>query len=260
MRIIKTLLLTAAGLAAAALLVCFIAPIVKYRLIDIGNITGIALCVWTLLLCISPVRRGISAFCKRHGFFRFLWRAANIVYAVVMLYGAVATALIFFAAAKAPADGATAVVLGAQVSPSGAPSRILQGRINAAERYLNENPEAKAVLTGGKGSDEVISEAECMYLEMIADGIDPDRLYIENKSVDTVENFRFARQIIDENGLDQNIAVVTDGFHQFRAGLIADKRKSSGSHGAVCADTEWTFIATYTVREWFALPVLLVKN
>ena len=259
MRIIKALLLAAAGLAAAALLVWFVAPIVKYRLIDIGNITGISLCVWTLLLCISPVRKGISAFCRKHGFFRFLWRAANVVYAIVMIYGAAVTALIIFAAAKAPSPDATAVVLGAQVSPSGAPSRILQGRINAAEKYLNDNPGAKAVLCGGKGSDEVISEAECMFLEMTADGISPDRLYIENKSADTVENFRFARQMIDGNGLNKDIAAVTDGFHQFRAGLIAD-RYFDGSRGAVCAETEWTFTATYTVREWYALPVLLVKN
>jgi hypothetical protein len=66
-------------------------------------------------------------------------------------------------------------------------------------------------------------------------------------------------EIIDSNGLNPDIAIVTDGFHQLRAHLIAQKQHIPGKIGTVCADTEWIFVPTYTVREWLALPTLLFK-
>ena len=74
------------------------------------------------------------------------------------------------------------IVLGAQVTENG-PSMMLTGRINSAVRYLQENPDAKAVLTGGQGSNEQMSEAQAMYNCIDEAGISPDRLYIEDKAV-----------------------------------------------------------------------------
>ncbi len=231
-----------------------IAPVFKYGLLNIGNLTGMALCGWMLVLCVTPLPRLF----KRYAVTRWLFRVINVCYAIFLLYGAVVTGAILLACSDTPAPNATAVVLGAQVKGTN-PSVILYGRIQAAERYLQENPEAKAVLTGGKGSDEQISEADCMYNVMVAEGIDPQRLIKEDKATDTKENFAFSMQLIGQNGLNPDIAVVTDGFHQFRAKLIAQKQGVTGKLGAVCADTDWVFVPTYTVREWLALPTLLWK-
>ncbi len=203
------------------------------------------ICGWMLVLCVTPLPRLF----KRYAVTRWLFRVINVCYAIFLLYGAVVTGAILLACSDTPAPNATAVVLGAQVKGTN-PSVILYGRIQAAERYLQENPEAKAVLTGGKGSDEQISEADCMYNVMVAEGIDPH---------DTKENFAFSMQLIGQNGLNPDIAVVTDGFHQFRAKLIAQKQGVTDKLGAVCADTDWVFVPTYTVREWLALPTLLWK-
>ena len=232
------------AVVAAVGLVAFIAPVFKYGLLNIGNLTGMALCGWMLVLCVTPLPRLF----KRYAVTRWLFRVINVCYAIFLLYGAVVTGAILLACSDTPAPNATAVVLGAQVKGTN-PSVILYGRIQAAERYLQENPEAKAVLTGGKGSDEQISEADCMYNVMVAEGIDPQRLIKEDK----------ATELIGQNGLNPDIAVVTDGFHQFRAKLIAQKQGVSGKLGAVCADTDWVFVPTYTVREWLALPTLLWK-
>ena len=207
-----------------------------------------------LVLCVTPLPRLF----KRFAVTRWLFRVINVCYAIFLLYGAVVTGAILLACSDTPAPNATAVVLGAQVKGTN-PSVILYGRIQAAERYLQENPEAKAVLTGGKGSDEQISEADCMYNVMVAEDIDPQRLIKEDKATDTKENFAFSMQLIGQNGLNPDIAVVTDGFHQFRAKLIAQKQGVSGKLGAVCADADWVFVPTYTVREWLALPTLLWK-
>lgn len=244
---------------AALLMAAWLAFPMSMHIINIGNIAGIILCLWILFLCIAPLHRAVKAAFFRFGFTRFLYRAVSVLLTVFLLYGAACTAAMAAASLNAPEKNATAVVLGAQVTGSGKPSRILNRRIIAAEQYLKENPEANAVLTGGKGTDEVVSEADCMYHELIERGIAAQRLYKEDKATNTAENFRFSQQIIEENRLPSDIAVVTDGFHQLRARLIAQKQEVSEHIGSVSADTEWVFIPTYTVREWFALPTVWLK-
>lgn len=254
MKVIKTTSRILGTLAAIAGLVVFIAPVLQYGVLNIGNLTGLALCGWTLVLCVTP----LPGLFKRLTLTRWIFRVINACYAVFLLYGAVVTGAMLLTSGTAPSPNATAVVLGAQVKGT-QPSLILYRRIQAAERYLQENPAAKAVLTGGKGSDEQISEADCMYNVMVADGIDPQRLIKEDRATDTKENFAFSMQLIEQNGLNPDIAVVTDGFHEFRAKLIAQKQGVSGKIGAVCAETDWVFVPTYAVREWLALPTLLWK-
>lgn len=62
------------------------------------------------------------------------------------------------------------VVLGAQVKGS-SPSQSLLYRILESAEYLKENPETKAILSGGKGTGEAISEACCMRQELEKMGI-----------------------------------------------------------------------------------------
>lgn len=259
MRIVKTILRFLFGAAAIVTGVWFIAPMVTMGIVNVGNIVGLALCMWVLLFCIAPVHHAVKRVCCKHGFTRFCYRFFNTVIILFLVYGAACTAAMTFTQLQAPPENATAVVLGAQVVGNGRPSRVLNRRIAAAEKYLTDTPGAVAVLTGGKGTDEVLSEADCMYNELTARGIDAARLYKEDKATDTKENFLFSQEIIDSNGLNPDIAIVTDGFHQLRAHLIAQKQHLPGKIGTVCADTEWIFVPTYTVREWLALPTLLFK-
>lgn len=99
-----------------------------------------------------------------------------------------------------------------------------------------------------------MSEAQAMYNCIVEAGISPDRLYIEDKAVNTGENIAFSEEIIKANGLNENKAIVTDGFHQLRAQIITKQQGLSGSVGSVNADTFPVFIPTFAVREWFALP------
>ena len=62
------------------------------------------------------------------------------------------------------------VVLGCLVSPSGAPSRSLQSRIDKAAEYLQEHPEAVCIVSGGQGSVEPESEAAVMARELEKQG------------------------------------------------------------------------------------------
>ena len=59
--------------------------------------------------------------------------------------------------------------------------------------------------------------------------------------------------------LSENIAIATDGYHQLRARIIANRQGKSGKVGAVNAKPIKSVILTYWVREWFAIPVELIK-
>lgn len=146
-----------------------------------------------------------------------------------------------------------AIVLGCHVK-DGKPSRILGERIDAAYEYLTSHPQAIAVLSGGQGADEAVSEAECMYQELTARGIDGARLYKEEASTNTPTNLRYSREILDEvlgAGQQREIALITSEFHCYRGCLHA--KQESFSPVAYAAHTQMPYVIPFYVREIVAV-------
>ena len=143
------------------------------------------------------------------------------------------------------------VILGCQVRGQ-RPSRMLKNRLDTAIEYLNEHKDIPVIVSGGKGDDEEISEALCMRNYLTESGVPEERIIMEDKSKTTDENLEFSLAILDEKHLPRSIVLITDGYHQFRAQLIAEKHGAE-KIGSASADTEFRFIPTYWVREWFAL-------
>ena len=115
------------------------------------------------------------------------------------------------------------VVLGAKVRHDG-PSVSLMDRIYGARDYLTAHPEVIAVLSGGQGADEPMTEAQAMYDELVALGIDESRLWMEDQATSTWENLTFSLNLIEEKtGLrPEKIGIVSSEYHLFRASLFAD--------------------------------------
>lgn len=230
----------------------FILPMMQ-GIINIGSLTGLALCIWVFCICVSPIHRAIRKLFCRKKFTKFIYRAVNTCFILFAAYGGIVTLMMTWAALQPPPQNATAVVLGAQVKPWG-PSSVLRGRINGAEKYLNLCKDADAVLSGGQGIDEPTSEAQCMYEELTKSGIDEERLYIEDNSTNTTENIKYSVQIIEENNLNPDLAIATDFYHQLRVRIIANQLGIKQNVGAVNSDTSILYLPVFTVREWFALP------
>ena len=128
---------------------------------------------------------------------------------------------------------------------------MLRLRIEAAEEFLKNNPEANAVLSGGQGPGEDITEALCMYRELTARGISADRLYMEGLSTSTRENIAFSKQIIENEGLNTKVAIVSNNFHLYRASLIVEA--SGLEFYGVSAFTPYPLLATYVMREYLGI-------
>lgn len=116
------------------------------------------------------------------------------------------------------------VVLGAKVRVTG-PSASLWDRIYGAYNYLETHPDAIAIVSGGQGEDEPITEAQSMYDELVALGIDPERIWIEDEATSTWENLNFTLDLIEEKTgqRPEKLGVVSSEYHLFRASLFAKK-------------------------------------
>lgn len=89
------------------------------------------------------------------------------------------------------------VVLGAKVRDSG-PSASLWDRIYGARDYLEAHPDVIAIVSGGQGPDEPMSEAQAIYDELVKLGIDENRIWLEDKATSTWENLNFTLELIEE--------------------------------------------------------------
>lgn len=113
------------------------------------------------------------------------------------------------------------VVLGAAVHGS-QPSLSLQHRLEGALDYLNAYPSSVAVVSGGQGAGENISEAQCMHDWLVQRGIPEERIRMESRSTSTRENLQFSWEIIrGEGGRPDDIAVLSSNYHLYRAKSIA---------------------------------------
>ncbi len=104
------------------------------------------------------------------------------------------------------------------------PERILQTRIATAVDFLKKYPDAVAICTGGKGTDELISEAEAIEKALLKAGISQKRILKETTSINTYENFKNAQELIKKpkEKKDPRVAIVTSEFHLYRSYQMAE--------------------------------------
>lgn len=144
----------------------------------------------------------------------------------------------------------TVIVPGCKVNKD-VPSRMLKSRLDAAYEILNSNRESICIVSGGQGSDEEYTEAYVMKKYLVGKGILDERIFIEEKSVNTRENFIFSAEIIKQNKLSSYVVICTDFFHEYRCSLYA--KKSGLSPKAYPAKTQSELVAAYWIREIFAV-------
>lgn len=227
-------------------------------------VIGVLLLIWYLCpLVASNFNAGTlfgiigSAFLILFGvFFEKIPSAARIT--VFSLMGVFIAAVVLpvsfnmarYADYKTDEGAQTVIVLGCRVRGE-TPSEFLYGRCLAAAQYLKDNPGAVVIASGGQGEGENISEAECIKRVLLEQGIDEGRIFEENKSTNTNENLAFSKEIIKSNNLSEDVLIVTNEFHEYRAKLYCD------SHGlnfhSKSSRTQFYSFLTYYTREMLGI-------
>ena len=144
------------------------------------------------------------------------------------------------------------IVLGAKVNGT-VPSLALRCRIDRAYEYLRDNPNTVAIVSGGQGRGEDISEAEAMRRGLCERGIDESRIILEARSTSTEENLEFSYELIEDSAA--KVGLVTNNFHVFRALSIA-KNSHGNSAASVCgisARYPNVLIIHYMMREFVSI-------
>ncbi|MCR5770679.1 MAG: YdcF family protein [Butyrivibrio sp.] len=185
---------------------------------------------------------------------RWIYRVAFLV--VLLIFIIIESKVIGAMTAEPREDLEYVVLLGAGMHGT-EPSNPYKARIKKAAEYLEENENTILIASGGQGSDEAISEAECAKRVLVEQyGIDEDRIILEDKSTDTEENLKNSLEIIEDPG--SSVGVITNGFHECRAMSIA---KSVGYENvySVPAQTLFPVGIHYTVREFFGMVEFYLK-
>ena len=143
---------------------------------------------------------------------------------VLVLAAAMVTGGLVLSGSRGAGDPACGdvLVLGAGVNGT-EPSLALTQRLEAALAYLQAHPQAQCIVSGGMGQGEQITEARCMFNWLTRRGIDPARIWLEERATSTWENLAFTLDLIQENTgrRPETLAVVSSEYHLYRAGLMA---------------------------------------
>lgn len=245
---VKLIFLTAESL----LFLLFLIPVFS-GILNPGNIAGMLVSV--ILILVTFFFDKFKSFCIglfAHTGGKIAVISVSTLIAAGFIYVLVLSVFMICAQLKSPENAQAVVVLGCKVNGE-TPSRMLARRLDSAYEFLHEKDDVICIVSGGKGDDEKISEALAMKRYLVNKGIDSDRIIMEDNSETTYENIKFSSDILHKHNIT-DIAIVTDGFHQYRAGRTAEKYGLYVS--AVNAENDSVtlpLIPTYWVREWMAI-------
>ena len=223
-----------------------------------GIFISLVLFVWSVLCVVAVLRNpnstGVELTKVRDAVIRAVV-SSSLVYFECILVSAMACTQ--YAARHEPKYNQDfIVILGCKVGKDGKPLPLLRGRIDRALTFYRKQLEATGrqacfIPSGGKGPDEVISEAECMKNYLVEQGIDESLIFPETESANTLQNMRFSKKIADAHQENANILFSTTNYHVFRSGIYSAKAGLRAD--GVGAKTKWYFWPNAQIREFIGL-------
>ena len=125
--------------------------------------------------------------------------------------------------------------------------------------YLDRYPDSIAIVSGGMGKGEDITEARAMHDWLVQHGLPEERVLMEPNATSTEENLRYSFEIIRNRGdePDGNVAIVSSAYHLFRAKSMA--RLQGVQAAGVAAPWGYKMVMlNYFIREAFGVTHLWV--
>lgn len=245
-------------LKAAFILLCaagilwFCMPILHGGFAE-GSIFGAAVCGLGMAIALRYKR-----LVERGGWRKVLARTAVVLYTLGIGWAGYLTVLIVSYQASPPPSGCNVVVLGAQVYSAERMGVSLKNRVDRAYEYLQENPDSKCIVTGGQGDNEPCAESLTARNALVRMGIDPERIFAEDKSRNTRENLEYAMEEAKENGLSTQVVVVSQSFHLYRAVRLAQSAGFTAS--GLAAKTDPIIYPSYYGRELLSLTKWYIEE
>ncbi len=151
-----------------------------------------------------------------------------------------------------------ALVLGLALE-NGKPTPDLLRRLDTAQAYLKQYPEAQLILTGGNADESGRTEADVMWDILIERGVPEDRLIVEDQARSTVENFANIAKMITP---DEPVVMISSNYHMDRAVRTAKHNGFSHVMRLPAPSGFWEFGANMmseVILDWNELVIELSK-
>lgn len=153
------------------------------------------------------------------------------------------------------------IVLGAGLVNGKKVSRLLGSRINRAIQYSNRQyskgrKRPIIIMSGGKGADEKISEAQAMANFAKHRGVKDEYILLETQSQNTYQNMLYSKRIAIKNfgGTNFKSTFFSSNYHIFRAAILA-KEVGLKANG-VGAFTRFYYLPNAIIREFAGVFVM----
>jgi len=132
------------------------------------------------------------------------------------------------------------LLLGYGLDENDQATQELRLRVKAAAKAYREGYSDIIVACGGTTEGHHISEAEVMEKLLIEEGISSETIRLENQSQVTIENMRFAANVLG-GAKGKRVLVVTSDYHVRRSVLTAMRAgfRAKGYAAPLEHDEEW---------------------
>ena len=133
-------------------------------------------------------------------------------------------------------------------------TKLLSNRVDKAiEIYHRCKTKPVIIPSGGRGSDEKISEAQAMKDYLLSHGIPEESIVPEDRSATTRENLEGSKAIIDAGKGGKKTALVSSNYHIYRCLRLA--REVGLKCTGIGADVALYFWPSALIREFIAVFV-----
>lgn len=149
------------------------------------------------------------------------------------------------------------VTFGSKVKSDSTPGVPLARRLSKTAELMEQLPDSVCIVTGGRGNDEPVAEAEVMQKWLVSQGIDKDRIIVEDQAKNTVENIEYSLEILKESGLEnRTVACVSTDYHILRIRFLSERYDFADYYYSSPSVGIWDYVSL--VREYMSYCKLIL--
>lgn len=154
---------------------------------------------------------------------RWIVRIALGLLAVAVLYvGLTFGQVVWTSRQDHPREAGAIVVMGA-AQYDGRPSPVLQARLDHAVQLWRDGYADMIIVTGGKKAGDRVTQGFTGYQYLKAQGVPEEDIKVEVEGTNSYEELSASALIVANADASDDVVIVTDPYHAFRAQQIADE-------------------------------------
>ncbi len=150
------------------------------------------------------------------------WWVRRVAALVVLIYFLSAAVTVWLASSRDEQRPVQAILVMGAAQYNGTPSPVLKRRFDHA-LDLYQNKRAKLIIvTGGRGKNDITTEAAVSASYLIKRGVPDKRIRREVQGRDSYESIAASKRFLSKEGVS-SVLIVTDGYHAARVKAVAQE-------------------------------------